>query len=87
MTNIFVKDAKTLINRRVISVWKLENDFLEPLLWDDYDSNAIAIMFDDGTIIVPTRDPEGNGPGNLTYTDVKEYVEITGRKLEKETAS
>lgn len=38
----------------------------EQFAWDyDYDSDAMAIFFTDGTIIIPSQDPEGNGAGFL----------------------
>jgi hypothetical protein len=43
--------------------------------WDyNYDSDAMAIFFTDGTVVVPSQDPEGNGAGFLFV------IESTDRK-------
>ena len=38
----------------------------EQFAWEyDYEDYAMAIFFTDGTVLVPSQDPEGNGAGFL----------------------
>jgi len=39
--------------------------------WDDFGSATSVIELEDGTLIYPSRDDEGNGPGTLFGKDSK----------------
>ena len=53
---------KNLVGRKIVSVRYLSDEELETLDWYD---KAIVIQLDDGSIIFPSRDDEGNGAGAL----------------------
>lgn len=40
----------------------------------DWDSKAIVMQLDDGTLIFPSMDSEGNGPGSLFTTKTPEVI-------------
>lgn len=55
-----------LKGKTVALVRPLSKAECEQFAWDyDYDSDAMAIFFTDGTVIIPSQDPEGNGAGFL----------------------
>lgn len=55
-------DYDFLIGRTIINVREMTKEELDEMDW--YGS-ATVLVLDDGTEIVPSRDPEGNGPGTL----------------------
>jgi len=57
--------AKVLVGKRVVRVRYLTDKEAENMGWHD---RSIAIFFDDGTIIFPSQDDEGNGPGSMFGT-------------------
>lgn len=55
-----------LKGKTVALVRPLTKPECEQFAWDyNYDSDAMAIFFTDGTVIIPSQDPEGNGAGFL----------------------
>lgn len=54
-----------LIGKKVIAVQPLTAAMAEWLGWGSYCGDATILIFDDGTILVPMQDAEGNGPGSL----------------------
>ena len=65
-TNYAADEArKSLLGKKVILVRALTGEELNGLDWQ-YDADlAIVLVFDDGTLVLPMRDPEGNGAGFL----------------------
>jgi hypothetical protein len=57
---------KNLLGKKVTLVRALTGEELEDLCWGRYEADqAIVIVFDDGTMVLPMQDPEGNGAGFL----------------------
>ena len=64
-----------LLGKRVTEVRPLTAQERADLYWDEYSStSAIAIVFDDGTTIIPSRDDEGNGAGVLFYAKMEKVL-------------
>lgn len=55
-----------LKGKTVALVRPLSKAECEQFAWEyDYEHDAMAIFFTDGTVIIPSQDPEGNGAGFL----------------------
>ena len=62
-----------LLNRKIVKVeWQTETEAHEMMGWH---SRAVKLHLDDGTIICPQRDDEGNDAGALLHVNPKETVE------------
>lgn len=53
---------KQLLNRKIVDVRYLRTDEMEDLGWDQ---RCVVIVLDDGNMIYPSQDDEGNGAGAL----------------------
>lgn len=53
---------KQLLNRKIVDVRYLTNEEMENLGWDE---KAIVMILDDGNMIYPSSDDEGNSAGAL----------------------
>jgi hypothetical protein len=52
--------------RTIVGVRPMTPDELENEGWElRYGSDPSTIVFDDGSVLYPSQDPEGNGPGML----------------------
>jgi hypothetical protein len=73
-----------LLGRRIVRIkWQSETEAHEGHGWH---SRAIELHLDDGTIIVPQRDDEGNDAGALLWINPKETMEskhFPGEKFTK----
>jgi hypothetical protein len=67
------KAEKLLLNKKIVSVRYLSTQEQEMLGWN---SRCILMQLDDGTLIYPSRDDEGNDAGALFYENYKneDYV-------------
>ena len=64
--NPMMVEYAVLVGKRVKYVRALHPDECDALGWEhDRSDAAVVIVFDDGTIAVPTQDPELNGAGFL----------------------
>jgi len=60
------REFGSLKGKTIALVRPLTKAECEQFAWDyNYDADAMAIFFTDGTIIIPSQDPEGNGAGFL----------------------
>lgn len=60
------REFGSLVGKTVKKVRLLTETELELFGWDDgYGECAFLVEFSDGTVIVPSQDPEGNGAGFL----------------------
>jgi len=67
----YSKEAQRLVGKKVVAVRPLSKEELEESYWDEYQGEkAIAIVFDDGTVVIPLQDDEGTGPGVLEYAEL-----------------
>jgi hypothetical protein len=53
----------SLVGKTVQAIRDLTPEELENLGWEPGIDDGMVIHFTDGTLLVPMRDPEGNGPG------------------------
>jgi hypothetical protein len=51
-----------LLGRKIVLVRYMTKEEADQLKWD---SRPIILQLDDGNIIYPSQDDEGNGPGSL----------------------
>jgi len=63
-----------LIGRKIVDVINLNKQIVEDEGWGDSPYPCIGLLLDDGNIIYPSQDSEGNGPGALFGKNVKEDV-------------
>ena len=73
-----------LLGRRIVRIkWQSETEAHESFGWHN---RAVELHLDDGTILVPQRDDEGNDAGALLWINPKELVEsehFPGEKFTK----
>ena len=53
----------SLVGRKIVAVRELTKKEMKQEYW--FDEGCVALVLDDGTILYPSRDPEGNGAGAL----------------------
>ena len=56
---------KELIGKKIIAIRELSIEERDREGWDRGFRSAAVIELDDGTVIFPSKDGEGNGPGVL----------------------
>lgn len=62
--NRYQEALKPLVGKRLVGVRAFDPEELDHFYWGGHDAHyAVVLTFDDGTQVVPMRDPEGNGPG------------------------
>ena len=54
-----------LVGRKIVSVRHISKPELDFEGWEEYNVPTTIIELDDGTLIYPSQDEEGNGPGVL----------------------
>jgi hypothetical protein len=60
-----------IIGRTIKSIRLLNDNELKDLYWDKtYGDLAFAIILDDGQVLIPSSDPECNGPGYILLADL-----------------
>jgi hypothetical protein len=65
----FIEREFPIIGKTIANVVKLTAEEIDEMGWQaGWDDVAMAIEFTDGSWIIPSRDPEGNGPGFLIYS-------------------
>jgi len=65
-----------IIGRKIVDVIALSKDIVEAEGWEHSPYACIGLLLDDGNIIYPSQDEEGNGPGALFGKDIKNDVSI-----------
>lgn len=56
----------SLIGKKIKEIRPLTENECKMFAWDfQYEHMALVIIFTDGTCIIPSQDPEGNGAGHL----------------------
>ena len=64
-----MKDLKELIGRKIMAIMPISKKELEAEGWDDCHSATCVLLLDNGTLLYPSQDDEGNGPGTLFAMD------------------
>ena len=73
LQNILNKEYGSFIGRTITHIRPLKSSELSEIGWDDlvgFGDIPMVIIFDDGQALIPSQDPEGNGPGFLFTADV-----------------
>jgi len=65
-----------LIGRKIVDVINLNKQIVEDEGWGDSPYPCIGLLLDDGNIIYPSQDSEGNGPGALFGKNIKEDISV-----------
>ena len=52
-----------VIGRKIVDVISLNKKVIEKEGWDNSPYNSVCLVLDDGSIIYPSQDEEGNGLG------------------------
>lgn len=67
MANRYHEALKPLVGKRVVNIRPFVREELDHFYWigGEEEHYAVVITFDDGTQVIPMRDPEGNGSGFL----------------------
>jgi hypothetical protein len=68
-----VKIGKRLKGRKIVNVRWMDDQEVEDMGW--YGS-AVVIQLDDGTLLFPSRDDEGNDAGSLFGTKGDEFFVV-----------
>jgi hypothetical protein len=63
--------SKQLLGKKIVCVRYLKQDETSELGWD---ARTVIIQLDDGNLIYPAQDDEGNGPGAWFTNDEKNPV-------------
>jgi hypothetical protein len=63
MTTYYRKEYAALIGRKVIDMRAMYPEEMELFLW--HGEPGCVLILDDGGLVIPMRDEEGNGPGQL----------------------
>jgi hypothetical protein len=80
-SEVEMMDNSGLIGKTVKEIRIMTEVELRSEGWDD--RNCTVIVFDDGTLLYPSRDEEGNGPGQFFgITSKGECFHIWGNKNE-----
>jgi hypothetical protein len=64
-TDIYQKEFGGLIGKTIKSVRAMTANEVQDMGWEFGYHEAFVIVCTDGTAIIPSQDPEGNGPGFL----------------------
>jgi hypothetical protein len=58
------------VGKRIVEVRSMTSEELQGEFWDEPQFGSVSVLvLDDGTLIYPSRDAEGNGPGELFGRD------------------
>ena len=68
MTKYYRGDFSALINRRIVDIRAMYPEEMELFGWHHQDPGCV-VQLDNGTLFVPMRDAEGNGPGHLAVDE------------------
>ena len=67
----YADQCKGAIGAKLDSVRPMTESELEAFGWDEYDSEgAIVLIFDNGHVLIPARDPELNGAGFIETAEM-----------------
>lgn len=70
------KEYSSFIGKKVTAVRTLTEEEVSSLCWDlTFSDIPFVLIFDDGQALIPSRDPEGNGPGFLISADLVDALD------------
>lgn len=56
---------------KIVSVRNISKKELDQEGWEDHHGTCAVLVLEDGSVLYPSRDDEGNGPGTLFGVDKK----------------
>jgi hypothetical protein len=66
MSAYIEKEYGSLVGRKIVAVRQLKKSELDMFMWDTRSADeAVMFILDDGSVMIPSMDPEGNGPGHV----------------------
>jgi len=68
--NYIQREWGSLVGKTVKTVRPLTKDECLDMMWDYEREDAFVIVFTDGTALIPSQDPEGNGAGFIITAKV-----------------
>lgn len=69
MTTYYRKEYAALIGRKVIDMRAMYPEEMELFMW--HGEPGCVLILDDGGLVIPMADEEGNGPGQLMVQEGK----------------
>lgn len=64
--NYIEREFGSLVGKTIAVVRPLRKEECDQFAWEyEYEREAMAVFFTDGTVVIPSQDPEGNGAGFL----------------------
>lgn len=71
------REFGSLVGKTIAVVRPLSKAECDSFAWEyEFETEAMAIFFTDGTVVVPSQDPEGNGAGFLFVIPAEESIPI-----------
>lgn len=65
----------SLVGKTVVKVRQMTQDECDQFMWDArYGEVPIVLELNDGSFVVPSQDPEGNGAGFLFVITAEEWM-------------
>lgn len=66
MSTYIETEYGALVGRKIVAVRALTKSELDMFMWDTRSADeAVMFIMDDGSVMIPSMDPEGNGPGHV----------------------
>jgi len=63
MTKYYRAEYGSLVGRKIVDMRAMFKEEMDLFLW--YGEPGVVLILDDGSIVVPSSDAEGNSPGQL----------------------
>lgn len=63
------KISKELVGRKIVSIRYMSDEEKDNMMWNN---RAIIIKLDNGTVLYPSQDDEGNDAGSIFYQSENE---------------
>ncbi len=69
------QEYSSFIGKTIHSIRPLKESEMKSLYWDVHSGDVpMAIIFTDGQVLIPSSDPEANGPGFLLTADLSKDI-------------
>jgi hypothetical protein len=76
-----MNSLKDLIGKKIMAIRPISKKELEAEGWEQYTHTATCvILLEGGTLLYPSQDDEGNGPGTLFGQDKGEHFIVWDKK-------
>lgn len=75
-----VDHRPSIVGQRIVAVRPMTREEVNGLAWcPGYGDTPMVIVLQDGSVLVPQRDPEGNGPGAVLVMGARSRLENPAR--------